>query len=84
MNKEKLNQLYQQKQTKIDELIARSEASSDVEQLKELHSEIKDVKTEMEELRALIDDLDQQAARQQTMTKVLATYGVQKQEPEQL
>jgi HK97 family phage major capsid protein len=78
MNKEKLNELLKNKQSKIDELIARSTSSEKVEELRSIHQELTDVKKEMEDLRSLLNDIEAEEARMKTKSTVLATYGVKK------
>jgi hypothetical protein len=80
MNKEKLNELLKAKQMKIDELVARSNGSEAVEELRSIHQEMTDVKKEMEELRSLLNDIEAEEARQKTKSTVLASYGVRKEE----
>ena len=80
MNKEKLNELLKAKQMKIDELVARSNGSEAVEELRSIHQEMTDVKKEMDELRSLLNDIEAEEARQKTKSTILASYGVKKEE----
>jgi HK97 family phage major capsid protein len=80
MNKEKLNELLKQKQSKIDELLARSQTSENVEELKTIHADLESIKHEMSELRSILDDAHEGEARSQSKATILATYGVKKEE----
>lgn len=76
MNKEKLNELLKEKQAKIDELVARSQASENIDELKAINTQLEGLKQEISELRQLEDDTHQQEARSQSKATILATYGL--------
>lgn len=85
MNKEKLLKLIQDKQTKMDGLLKRSEASEDVAELRQLNTEMEGLKTELEDLRSMIAEMDDQEQRATQKKTILATYGVkskQEKDPE--
>lgn len=76
MNKEKLLKLIQDKQTKMESLLKRSEASDKVEELRALNTEMEELKNELENLRSLVNDLDAEEQRNTQKKTILATYGV--------
>lgn len=76
MNKEKLLKLIQDKQTKMDGLLKRSETSEDVAELRQLNTEMEGLKTELEDLRSLITEMDDHEQRATQKKTILATYGV--------
>ncbi|MBS3973023.1 MAG: phage major capsid protein [Erysipelotrichia bacterium] len=80
MNKEKLNELLKEKQAKIDELVARSQASENIDELKAINTQLEGLKQEISELRKLEDDALQQEARSQSKATILATYGLKKED----
>lgn len=85
MNKEKLLKLIQDKQTKMDGLLKRSEASEDVAELRQLNTEMEGLKTELEDLRSMITEMEDQEQRATQKKTILATYGVkskQEKDPE--
>ena len=76
MNKEKLLKLIQDKQTKMEGLLKRSEASEKVEELRALNIEMEELKNELENLRSLANDLEADEQRSTQKKTILATYGV--------
>lgn len=77
MNKEKLLKLIATKQTQIDTLVKRSEASEDVAEIRTIGDEMKGVNTEIEDLRSMLAEIEadeQRAAVAATKKTVIATY----------
>ncbi|OGS58471.1 MAG: hypothetical protein A2Y19_00515 [Firmicutes bacterium GWE2_51_13] len=76
MNKEKILKLIQEKQTKMEALLKRSEASEKVEELRALNTDMEELANELESLRSLVKDLDDEEQRSTQKKTILATYGV--------
>ena len=76
MNKEKLLKLIQDKQSKMDSLLKRSEGSEDVAELRQLNSDMEGLKTELDDLRSMITEMEDQEQRAAQKKTILATYGV--------
>jgi hypothetical protein len=53
MNKEKLNELLKEKQEKIDELVARSQASENIDELKAINTQLEGLKQEISDFANL-------------------------------
>lgn len=79
MSKDRLIRLINTKQTKMDELVKRSEGSENIEELRSLNGEMEELKKELDELRFMVEEVnaDEQRTEQIAQKKtIMATYGV--------
>ena len=77
MNKEKLLSLIAAKQSKMDDLAKRSEASDNVDELRGIKSDMDSLNKEISDLRSMVEEVEseeQRAAQAKQKQTVLASY----------
>ncbi|XCH78854.1 MAG: phage major capsid protein [Candidatus Dehalobacter alkaniphilus] len=77
MNKEKLLSLINSKQAKMDELVKRSNATENVEELRGIKTDMESLNKDTADLRSMLEEVEaeeQRAAQTQQKKTILATY----------